>query len=1075
MSFTDRIAGYSSRFNTEFRLIRTGTCETARTSDDIVRPGVCKRFAGGEYYALATQFAGETLQLTEGSPESANNTWGGDTSLTPIENNAFSMVDWTFRMSTLMSEPAGLSLDIMNKYVVFNNVPVDTVEREYSSEYHDCGVPTNTGTYNNKMMCVCECTLPTQAPTTPPTVEDGTVLDCLVMPATGKYSNNKTTGAIDIAVSMYDEDTKDITLQPWLNWKSDQLFHNMDKKDPDSDYGEHFIAFVDQMYRDDYGACVFETTAGDRYYPAFCNEKDAKSHSIACIADDIGCIANEMGSHTYMVDDPTWGEMYAGTYPALGYTDPVTNRTFDSPTCDCPLLESADRSLPRVSGWLDILPQKTYPYSDEDGRPTNPACRFDLESGSTPNGQFDIRTLSGDDCFNMTDTDVANPDGTTRPATEYTFYMALTLCYTNAEYEQCIDPNYGDVLNKGTWQTNAYVYPDGFHVSKKIPVTMADGTTIDLGQCRRTWQLVKLDVNLGGFLDIVPTVTFATQLAVEQDDASIVVPIQDNEWQIYRDDNDGFDLTESHFVITKYGPADKSDDEFPPLTITNGDGSDLFVFGSYYNITFDIEKVTQIAGYDIPHWIKQQYNDLLVTYQWQRLDEAGGVWRDLTDRYSIESTEVTTHADAASGNVQYRNTNAEIEVGLSRVDDDVSGRADVFNERFDIVTKFSKRSQLFVEDAIRLLVQLEWGGASMDGYEALDMYDHDYDDEPDDEESCEDYSVVIDGVNKPCTSTISETECRAYADSIFVNYLVIDVDDGGYGPDSVPGSQCAYRQTSFVPLSNEAADLDWTVVYFRNAYGPCTSDIYNCVCECPTVEDEGIAYITYDGEDGATCEASGYHTIETEALCAGYAAMDTDNRNYEGDKDDHLNRPPGCWLGSTTGNVFWNDPLDPDAGSEDTMACGEGTNPRLCICTTAPPTAPPPPPPSGGLRRLLDIAIPMGETSNSARSRQLTEHTEAPTSHSHTHDEFATFSTTLGTVAVIKDILQSPTKLDVHRAAPHHNPDSSTSSAVMVVLVFVGLFALGLAFLMMSSRDGTTAVAKSNSAHEVIGFLAYSA
>lgn len=1016
LTFNEKATEWGNRLKTEFRLIRSGTCETALTADGTAdTEGVCKRFIGGEYYAFGTEFAGGVLSLNTDSAENADTDWGDGTGeLTPIAGGNFDMSTYSFRMSTLTTEPAGLSLDIVNKYVVFNNVPVDDAVNTYSADYGSCGNPGNAGDYNDKMMCVCECVGVTSSPTSSPTVADGVSLECAESPLPGRYNNEESgAAAIDIGVSFYDESSNDITLQPWINWNSDQLFHNLEKSGASELYGEPFKSFVYQASVDDHGACVWLDTAASSgtglVYPAYCRQSDANGASST--AGSTG-LASGTTPSAYIPDVPKFGLKYDGNadgYYPDGTTDAITGEIFDSPRCNCLGADSrtitADGSnLPSVSGWVDFLPVKSYPYEGADGSPTDVLCRFDMDE----NGQFPSRLLEGttatldgaDKCFTIAATTVANPDGTTRAATKYTFYLATTLCYTNAAEAECEAATYGDVTNQGTFQTNAYVYPESFHVSKKLAVAMADGST-DLAQCRRTWQLVDLDVNLGGFLDMVPTVSFATQLAVEQDDATITVPEQDNEWQIYRDEANGFNLTSSNYVVTKFGPNDDIDAVFPPLTVTNGVGSDLFVFDKFYQIEFVLESSTMLAGYPISYWLDQQYNDLLVTYQWQRLNEADLVWRDLTDRYSIESTAVTAEATNALGNVQYLNTNNEggIAVSLTK-----AVNTDVWNERFEIITKFNKRSQLFVEDAIRLLVQLEYGGAINAGFESVDMQQSGI--TPTD--TCEEF----DNGFGPCSSGLSETECRKHAEDIgnsnFQLWLSDPNDSGGQGnPASAPGSQC------FRFLGTGGA-----IVYMRGAYQVCLGG--------PT----------------------------------------------------HLQAQIDHPSSSDAGHIF--------------------TEPCICQCPTG-----------GATRRLLELDVPMGKTEGlrgatsdalelsnlNAISRELSTHTEGPTATpvdlSHTHD-YDTLQMGLYEVAVIKDILESPTRLDVHQAQlPHvvtaqHQTDSDTNNTLLIVVVGFGVAALAVGGFLMSSKARRDAAysgrllkdvigVDSNHASEVIGFLANSA
>lgn len=385
---------------------------------------------------------------------------------------------------------------------------------------------------------------------------------------------------------------------------------------------------------------------------------------------------------------------------------------FGAPAADTWTAEN----LPHVSGWVDILPYKTYPYTSADIDYQidykNSVCRLDMNA----DGEFPLTVLPGAaNCFNTTDGIVLQTDNTYK--TNYDFYAATTICYTNMPKDVCENvQTFGPGTTtggSGTWQTEAYQYPDQFHVSMKVVTT--DATTdplnvvTDLSQCRRSWQRVTMNVHLGGQLEILSSSTIDVQMAVEQSDGSVAMPDpQVLDWQVYKDYG-SVTIQPANYIVTKEISADNSA-AYAPLSATAGDGQDLFTFGSYYKIVFDLEDTTKFSDKTITYWIEFFYDTVEITYAWQRLDEALGTWVDLTDRYTLESTATATDATTQ---VTIANTVNTITTPI--VYDAAKALAEHPNTvtNFEIVGKFETKSQLFVEDSIRLQVDLLWSKAGV--------------------------------------------------------------------------------------------------------------------------------------------------------------------------------------------------------------------------------------------------------------------------------------------------------------------------------------------------------------------------
>lgn len=582
-AFFKKIGDHIQAYGNEFQQVTTGQCcSPAAAEGDALHCGVneCRRFEGGDMYTLATEFAGETYPMEDGT--------------------IVDLSDYSFRMSTVTSEPPGTSLDTTNKYVVFNN-----------------GVGTSD--CNAAQPCLCECAYTTSSPTSSPTVSGAKVLPCADMPsalATDSFGGDPDAAPVDVGVTMYDPASKDVTIRPWLNWDSKYLFNNLEG-------GQPFQEFT------------FGTPTGN-----------------------------------------TW---------------------------------TAD-NLPHVSGWVDILPFKTYPYASVDGDYSidykNSVCRMDMDA----NGAFPLTVLPGAaQCFNTSVDTVLQTDGTFK--TNYDFYIATTICYTNQPKDVCEDvQTYGPGTTtggSGTWQTEPYQYPDQFHVAMKIVTTDPSDSSTDLSQCRRTWQRATMKVHLGGQLEILDTSTVDVQMAVEQSDGSIAMPDpQTLDWQVYKDYG-AVTIEPANYIVTKH-VSDDNVAQYTSLSESAGDGQDLFVFGKYYKVAFDLEDTTKYADKTISYWIEQFYDTVQITYAWQRLDEATGTWVDLTDRYTLESTAPATDATTQTTIVNSVNT-----ITTPIVYDAAKALAEHPNTvtNFEIVGRFTIKSQLFVEDSVRLQVDLLWSNS----------------------------------------------------------------------------------------------------------------------------------------------------------------------------------------------------------------------------------------------------------------------------------------------------------------------------------------------------------------------------
>ena len=103
-AFYKKISDHIEAYGTEFQQVTTGQCcSPAAAAGTALECSVneCRRFEGGDMYQLSTEFAGEKFPMEDGT----------ETDLTA----------YSFRMSTVTSEPPGMSLDTTNNYVVFTS------------------------------------------------------------------------------------------------------------------------------------------------------------------------------------------------------------------------------------------------------------------------------------------------------------------------------------------------------------------------------------------------------------------------------------------------------------------------------------------------------------------------------------------------------------------------------------------------------------------------------------------------------------------------------------------------------------------------------------------------------------------------------------------------------------------------------------------------------------------------------------------------------------------------------------------------------------------------------------------
>lgn len=330
-----------------------------------------------------------------------------------------------------------------------------------------------------------------------------------------------------------------------------------------------------------------------------------------------------------------------------------------------------------VSGWLDFVAPPTgfvggeatpdYPYQRlKDGEDTS--CRAIMNV----DGRFDNHEiLHADGCaFATADnrTDYLHLHTDEVVWTNYSFYVASTICYTVQPVLSCHDSKIFSSGLDRTWQSDAYTMPTEWKASytEFIQATTGGAWNSDthVAQCRRQWQAVRLRVKYGGEVSIADTVTLDVAHVVQQPDGLIEVPVSEEVWQKY-DDFAAQQLDWTHFQHgTGTGRYHVSDLTCAAAacsggvvgladTTAAGDGQQLIEFGSHYSWQFVVDDTIYFGDKNLQQLVLEQYDALNVNYMWQRCDEQYAPcplteqWINLEDYYKIDATKVGT--DGATG------------------------------------------------------------------------------------------------------------------------------------------------------------------------------------------------------------------------------------------------------------------------------------------------------------------------------------------------------------------------------------------------------------------------------------------
>lgn len=288
-----------------------------------------------------------------------------------------------------------------------------------------------------------------------------------------------------------------------------------------------------------------------------------------------------------------------------------------------------------VSARTTFTTVREYPFHHLDD---HPECRTRLKDSF----MFNEIVVDPTNCANFT----THANG----STSYSFYLGTTTCYTNLTISDC---------STSQFQHHAYKYADSFAFVENI------FTTDHISQCRRTWQMVDLMVDLGGEVNVLPTASLAALMAVEQNDGGLVVPAQTEQHQIYGD-------------IGTY--TIQSDDW--TQTVVSGDTItqyNVVNFNTAYRLNYQLDDFRKLGGKTLSGHVLDLFDTIVATVDWQRLSciQVGCPWVSMSDRY-LQLTSFT-----------YTNV-----------------------RNFDMLFTIEMISQLFVEDNIRARVTVTWSDSS---------------------------------------------------------------------------------------------------------------------------------------------------------------------------------------------------------------------------------------------------------------------------------------------------------------------------------------------------------------------------
>lgn len=300
-----------------------------------------------------------------------------------------------------------------------------------------------------------------------------------------------------------------------------------------------------------------------------------------------------------------------------------------------------------VSAWTTFSTIRDYPFHHLDDFPE---CRTALKDSF----MFDEIVVDPTNCANYT----THANGTTT----YNFYLGTTTCYTNLTTTDC---------STSQFQHHAYKYADSFAYVENIY------TTDHISQCRRTWQVITLTVDLGGTVNVLPTANLAAFMAIEQNDGGVVIPSQTEQHQVYGD------IGTYTIVSSDWAQTVVNGDTISQYNVVN--------FATSYTLNYQLDNFRTLAGNTLSSHVLTMFDTVVATVSWERMScpQLGCPWVSMIDRYLHTTTFTYT---------------------------------DVRN--FDMIFTIEMISQLFVEDNIRAQITVSWSDSN--SRRRLTTVDHTY-------------------------------------------------------------------------------------------------------------------------------------------------------------------------------------------------------------------------------------------------------------------------------------------------------------------------------------------------------------
>jgi hypothetical protein len=296
-------------------------------------------------------------------------------------------------------------------------------------------------------------------------------------------------------------------------------------------------------------------------------------------------------------------------------------------------------------------------------------CRFDYNPGTT------ARELPPE-CAVATN---VNND-----TTRFEFLAATAVCYTDLTVAQCETNLSFSVGKDGTWQSEAYTHPAHWGASYQR------ATAGHVSECRRYWQIINFTVSQGGSISALPESTLDATAANFNEGE--VLSVTEVTWQRHPDSNE---ITVPASAFTFYDTTNKVYES---------------IFFDDIN-TFSWTMNDRTFGTDNREYrdaVRAEYYDARIVATWQRKNENDGSWVPIEDRYAVAGLDAGDYFD--TGNENTFEEIVQLAWGTT-LDSNITAPGVTMNvTHFVVQSSISRRTQVHIEDIVRLELSVEWGG-----------------------------------------------------------------------------------------------------------------------------------------------------------------------------------------------------------------------------------------------------------------------------------------------------------------------------------------------------------------------------